>query len=202
MDSFELPLFPLNTVLFPGGPLKVRIFETRYVDMIGHCMRAAEPFAVAMIVEGKEVGPARTVSVGTSARIVDFERLSDGLLGIVARGERRLGIQSVRVAPDGLNIATLRWREDLAAPSDVNALRDEFAAIMHVVEQTYPHVCALYGDLTPALDDANWLSARAAELLPVSWTDRQTCLELDDPVERLRFLSQRLKTLDELGRFP
>ena len=78
MDPFELPLFPLNTVLFPGGPLKLRIFEPRYVDMIGRCMRTEQPFAVALIVEGREVGPARTASIGTSARIVDFERLRDG----------------------------------------------------------------------------------------------------------------------------
>lgn len=197
MDSVELPLFPLNAVLFPGGPLKLRIFETRYVDMVGHCMRNDQPFAVALIVEGREVGPARTASIGTSARIIDFERLRDGLLGIAARGERRLDITSVRVASDGLNIATFQWRHDLAAPNV-----DEFGAIVQLVSQIYPHVSALYGEPNPALDDANWLSARAAELLPLSLLDRQTCLEFDNPVQRLKFLSECLQALEEAGRFP
>src|SRR5690606_16954893 len=100
-----IPRFPLHTVLFPGGPQRLRIFEARYVDMVGRCMRENSPFGVALIVEGREVGPAKTVTIGTTARIVDFDRLSNGLLGIVARGERRFRIESVEVQPDGLNVA-------------------------------------------------------------------------------------------------
>ena len=197
MESFELPLFPLHAVLFPGGPLKLRIFEARYVDMIGRCMRGDEPFAVALIVEGREVGPARTASIGTSARITDFERLRDGLLGITARGERRFTIQTARVANDGLNMATLGWRAESVTP-----VPDEFAPIVRFVSHVYPHVSSSYGETVPALDEACWLSARAAELLPLSLPDRQTCLSLDDPVQRLEFLLPHLNALGEAGRFP
>src|SRR5215475_10618653 len=78
----ELPLFPLNTVLFPEGPLSLRIFEPRYVDMIGRCMRESSPFGVLAILSGAEVGAiAATAELGTTARIVDFSKLPDGLLG-------------------------------------------------------------------------------------------------------------------------
>ena len=82
--------------------MRLRIFEARYVDMIGRCMRESTAFGVALIVNGREVGPAKTVSVGTTARIHDFEQLRDGLLGISARGEQRFRIRSVTVQSDGL----------------------------------------------------------------------------------------------------
>jgi Lon protease-like protein len=191
----ELPLFPLNAVLFPGGPLKLRIFEARYVDMIGRCMRADEEFGVAMIVEGKEVGPARTADIGTSARIFDFETLKDGLLGIAARGARRFKIHSVHTEQDGLNVARVEF-----LPVDPAAtVAKQCVALSHIVASIFPHVKALYAEADPLLDDASWLSARAAELLPLSATDRQHCLELNHPAERLAFL---MNCLEALGGIP
>lgn len=188
----ELPLFPLNAVLFPGGPLKLRIFEPRYVDMVGRCMRTDQEFGVAMILEGKEVGFARTAPVGTTARIFDFETLNDGLLGIAARGARRFKIHSVRTQHDGLNLANV---ELLPADPPVPVAR-HCAPLSHIVASIYPHVKALYAEAEPLLDDASWLSARAAELLPLSFADRQHCLELDHPAERLTFLMQCLQALE------
>src|SRR6185503_20499344 len=87
-SSAEIPLFPLNTVLFPGGPLPLRIFEPRYVDMVRYCMRERAPFGVVLIRAGTEVGQVTSAAdVGTSARIVDFFQLPDGLLGITCVGE-------------------------------------------------------------------------------------------------------------------
>ena len=83
----QVPLFPLNTVLFPGGPLPLRIFEARYVDMISHCLKENASFGVLLIREGQEAGtPASTFEVGTLARIVDWYQGSDGLLGVTAIG--------------------------------------------------------------------------------------------------------------------
>ncbi|HET9444633.1 MAG TPA: LON peptidase substrate-binding domain-containing protein, partial [Steroidobacteraceae bacterium] len=110
-----IPLFPLNTVLFPGGPLRLRIFEPRYLDMISRCMREDAGFGVALIVAGREAGgPAQTVQVGTLARIVDFEQLDDGLLGITARGERRFRIMHAHQESDGLNVCQVEWRDEEA----------------------------------------------------------------------------------------
>jgi len=180
-----IPLFPLHTVLFPGGPLRLRIFEARYVDMVGRCMRENSPFGVALIVEGREVGPAKTVTIGTTARIVDFDRLSNGLLGIVARGERRFRIESVEVQPDGLNVAEVT----MLAPEAPTPVPLELQNLAELMRQIFPQVTTLYEDVLPRVDDASWLSARLAELLPFNLATRQRCLKIDDPVERLQYLN-------------
>src|SRR3954451_7087360 len=90
----QLSLFPLNTVLFPGGPLPLRIFEPRYVDMVRKCMREGAPFGVLLIRSGQEVGEVSSAaSIGTSARIVDFHQMPDGLLGLICTGEQKFRLE-------------------------------------------------------------------------------------------------------------
>jgi len=109
--SEEIPLFPLGTVMFPGGPLALRIFEARYIDLVRRCMRDSSGFGIVLIREGQEAGgPAVTYDVGTLARIVDFSQQPDGLLGIRAMGERRFRILERRRARDGLNLADVTVR--------------------------------------------------------------------------------------------
>ena len=94
MTAASLPLFPLHTVLFPGGPLSLRIFETRYLDMVRRCLKEQGTFGVVLILEGAEAGAVATVAdIGTSARLVDFDTLPDGLLGVVCVGERRFRVR-------------------------------------------------------------------------------------------------------------
>ena len=87
MNKIEVPLFPLHTVLYPGGPLPLRVFEARYLDMISHCLKSETNFGVVLIREGKETGPVTMHEVGTLARITDWYQGSDGLLGVTAIGE-------------------------------------------------------------------------------------------------------------------
>ena len=107
----EIPLFPLNAVLFPGGPLPLRIFEPRYVDMVRRCMREGSAFGVVLIAAGTEAGgPVEsTAPVGTSARIIDFFPLPDGLLGIYCLGGRKFRLLKRRQQSDGLNIGEVLW---------------------------------------------------------------------------------------------
>lgn len=188
--SGTIPLFPLNSVLFPGGPLKLRIFEARYVDMISRCMREGTCFGVAMIVEGSEAGGfARTVEIGTAARIVDFEKLPDGLLGITALGDRSFVIESVSRQADALNVAAVRWlpaEEPVVVPADCDSL-------VQLLQHALPQLAPLY-DYTPvAYEDASWVGARLVELLPLPLTEKQRCLEMRDPLERLDYLRVRVK---------
>ena len=90
----QVALFPLNTVLFPGGPLPLRVFEPRYLDMISRCMKEDAPFGVLLIRDGHEAGPATTHHVGTLARVTDWYQGSDGLLGITAIGTERFRLHS------------------------------------------------------------------------------------------------------------
>src|SRR5258706_11142085 len=113
-----LPLFPLRTVLFPGGLLPLRIFEPRYIDMVGRCMRTESCFGVVHITAGGEVGTVSGLaSVGTNPRIVDFERRPDGLLGLLCRGERRFVLRTRSTQDDGLHVGRVEW-----LPPDERAL--------------------------------------------------------------------------------
>ena len=121
-SEYELALFPLNTVLFPTTFLPLRIFEARYVDLISRCMRDDGGFGVIAIMDGAETGaPAKTHSIGTLARIVDFDQGDDGLLNIVIRGEERFRLRGTEVQADNLvmgRIADLDNVEQLPIPEE------------------------------------------------------------------------------------
>jgi uncharacterized protein len=184
-----IPLFPLQTVLFPGGPLKLRIFEPRYLDMVSRCMREDTGFGIALILEGREAGgPARTTEIGTLARIVDFERLEDGLLGITARGERRFRILSTRRESDGLNVAEVEWLADEPSVE----LPQTYAILAELLQRAFEEVDVSDGGEVARYQDAGWVGMRLAEILPLDMSERQAMLEMNDAVERLRWLRARL----------
>ncbi len=187
--SVVLPLFPLNTVLFPGGPLRLRIFEPRYLDMVSRCMRENTNFGVALITEGREAGgTARTTTMGTTARIVDFERLDDGLLGITARGEHRFNILGVKTQSDGLNLADI----ELVPDEPAMEVPEDLAILAELLKQAFVQVGTAYGDEPPHYENASWVGMRLAEILPLPMPEKQQCLEMNDGVERLRLLRERL----------
>ena len=177
-----IALFPLHTVLFPGGPLPLRIFETRYVDMVRRCTREQQPFGVVLIQEGEEAGPvATTATVGCSARIADFYTLQDGLLGISCVGERKFRVQRVWRAEDGLNLGEVDW---LAAEAAL-PLPPEYARLAETVRRAIEDLAEQYQLVDKKYDDAAWVGSRLTELLPIELDDKQALLELDDPVARL-----------------
>lgn len=180
----ELPLFPLEAVLFPGGPLPLRIFEPRYLDMVSQCMREQSGFAVVLLGEGGEAGGATSfAATGTEARIVDFDRLEDGLLGISCIGRERVRVVEAWRGPDGLNRGRVL---DIAADPRVPVPADQ-AWLLDVVQQALPEAGEGYRHVERR-EDAAWIANRLAELLPLSLGDRQTLLELSDPLERLAVL--------------
>jgi Lon protease-like protein len=181
----SIALFPLNIVLFPDGPLPLRIFETRYIDMVRHCMRESAEFGVVLIREGEEVGPAETCDVGTMAKIVDFHQLSDGLLGLSCIGQRRFRISGRSRRADGLNMGEVEWL--IAEPSV--PIPERHARLAELLGNVLPQLGEVYTDIEMHLDDAAWVGHRLAEILPIPLADKQRCLELDDPIERLDVLS-------------
>lgn len=190
----EIPLFPLNTVLFPGGPLPLRIFEPRYVDMVRYCMRERAPFGVVLILSGAEVGDVPTTAeVGTSARIVDFFQMPDGLLGIACIGERKFRLASRRVKSNGLNVGTVQW---LSREPSVS-LPGEYAYLGQLLRRVLPELGEMYQSVPKHFDDAAWVSARLAEILPLNLAEKQYCLELEDPLQRLTRLSPFIRREEE-----
>jgi uncharacterized protein len=190
----EIPLFPLNTVLFPGGPLPLRIFEPRYVDMVRRCMRESAPFGVLLIRAGAEAGTVTsTADVGTSARIVDFNQMQDGLLGITCVGERRFRVVSRRTQPDGLNVGEVEWLSDTAEA----ALPAEHQHLSQLLGKVLPELGDLYTVVDRKFDDTAWVAARLAEILPISLVDKQGFLEMDDPRDRLARLAPLIRRAEE-----
>jgi len=185
MGSIDVPLFPLNTVLFPGGVLPLRIFEPRYLDMIKRCMRDAGEFGVVLIREGREAGtPVSAHDVGTLAQVVDFDQLPDKMLGITTRGTRRFRALTQHVQSDGLNVAQV----ELLKPDPKVALPKEFERYAKLLEQALPQMGDFFQHLTPLYGDAAWVSGRLAEVLPIPLDEKQRLLAMDDPIERLRVL--------------
>lgn len=182
MDEAQLPLFPLQTVLFPGGPLMLRVFEPRYLDMVRRCLKEDGRFGVVLILEGAEAGEAVTVAaIGTSARVVDFDPLPDGLLGITCLGERRVRILKRWQQEDGLNLADVQY----LPPEDASALPEEFAHLGELLREVLPKLGRGYAHVDAHYDDAGWVANRWAEVLPLAPTERLELLELDDPQRRL-----------------
>lgn len=183
-DWFDLPLFPLHTVLFPDGPLRLRIFEPRYLDMIGRCLRGDSAFGVCLIREGGETGPVTFAPVGTLARIVDWQPRDDGILGIVARGGQRFTVVDHRVRKDGLNVGRARLLEADSPVSLPAEWRPLTALLRHIIAQ----LAHQYQGVEPAYDDAVWVGCRFAEVLPLPLAQKQVLLEMTNPLERLRML--------------
>lgn len=190
-----IPLFPLNVVLFPGGPLPLRIFETRYIDMIRKCMRESTGFGVVLIRAGAETGLAQTYDVGTMARIVDFHQLQDGLLGLSCLGGQRFRINSRRRQPDGLNIAEVA---ELPA-EDPTPMPERHAELAELLQSVLPQLGEAYQGIELHTDDAVWVGYRLAEILPMAPADKQQCLELDDPLRRLDLLAPLIRVSGDTG---
>ena len=190
----ELPLFPLRTVLFPGGLLPLRIFEARYVDMVGRCMREGVGFGVLQLHSGGEAGPAGEMAmVGTEARIVDFSQLPDGLLGLMCRGSRRFRLQGHRVQSDGLLVGSVDW----LAESGPSALLPEHQLQAQVLRQALEELGDTARHLEQDFGDAGWVANRLAEVLPQEHAAQQSLLEVADPQERMRQLAPLIQTADE-----
>ena len=190
----EIPLFPLNTVLFPAGVLPLKIFEPRYLDMIGRCLREERGFGVVTIREGGETGSVASVhQVGTMARIDDWFQLEDGLLGIKAVGECRFLVESVRRQSDGLNIGSVKFIE----PETAMSVPERYESLVVLLENVMSEMAEQFGDLEKHFEDAGWVSCRLAEVLPLSLEQRQMCLELSDPIQRLEIIAPLLESLRE-----
>jgi Lon protease-like protein len=190
MNIVEIPLFPLRTVLFPGGFLPLRIFEQRYLTMVRDCARNDTGFGVCLIREGEEaVSPVKTAELGTHAQIVDWYTLEDGLLGVSAIGTVRFLTENSWQQDNGLFRAQVRIvpePPECQIPESYSVLSDVLGRFMEKVGDHFP-------DFTPDhLQDAVWVGYRLSELLPLSGIEKQHLLELSDPIERLQNLVEIL----------
>jgi len=181
-ESQLLPLFPLPAVLVPGAVMGLRVFEPRYLDMVGECGRHGHGFGICLIAEGDEVGgPAVPAGFGTEAVIEDFGTDDDGLLTLRVRGERRFRVLETAVRGNGLVEARVDWLEDAAGTA---RLRPEHALLGTLLERIFDQIGRPPG-ADGSVEDAVWVGWRLLEMLPMPEARRAELLGIDDPHRRL-----------------
>jgi len=192
----ELPLFPLQSVLFPDGLLELKVFEARYLDLIAACLRAGTGFGVVCLSRGHEV--RRTVedvafeSVGTVAEILDVDSTQAGILQVRCRGAERFEVMSSRQQADGLWLA-------VTTPIDEDAKVEPTAALEPAARGLADAIAALKDQgvepfLPPhRLDDAGWVANRWCEILPIPMPAKQKLMALPDPLLRLEVVDDILR---------
>jgi len=196
VETLRIPLFPLNTVLFPGGLQPLKIFEQRYLDMAAACMKDNSPFGICLIDKGGEVGRAAVPhGVGTLATITNWEMEQLGILMITAQGGRRFRIIETQVGDGHLLEGTV----ELLAEAGPTPLPQERERLLPLLQR-------IVGDLGPEripephrYDDAEWVGYRITEVLPIQNLAKKKLLELDDPLARLEILEKYLSQRKLLG---
>ena len=212
-----LPLFPLQTVLFPGGSLPLRIFEVRYLDMIGKRHQAGQPFGVVCLSEGSDTRRRASgtgdgfaheafLPVGTLARITKFERPQPGLMMIDCVGSQRFRVDRSEQLPHGLWVADVELLADdadVAVPDDLAFTRDALQGLVRDVQARTEQGGEGAIEL-PLLepfrwDDCGWLANRWCELLPLQPELKHRFMALDGPVLRLELVADTLRQMGLTG---
>ena len=185
VEMTEIPLFPLKTVLLPGNKLALKIFETRYLDMIARCMREDQCFGVILIQNGEETqSDSEIFSIGTTAIIDDWQNRADGLLSITALGQQRFEIHSSRCEGDGLIIAKV----DLLEEVSYHEAPEQFFYMQELLE----HISAQEGRIQIDVGDFCSIMYQLIYQLPLNTLLKQRLLEVPDCKERAVILHAEL----------
>jgi Lon protease-like protein len=196
-----MPLFPLKTVLFPEGILPLKVFETRYIDMVRDCMKQNSPFGVVLIKSGQEVGTAaEPETVGCLAHITDWDMENLGVMTLLTKGGERFRIIETRILADQRLEARIEMLEadKSTTISDVHVACA--SALKSVIENIDAKGRAEHGNdfvspfsQPPQLDSASWVANRWCEILPIPLKARQKLLELNNAESRLGIVYQYLQ---------
>jgi Lon protease-like protein len=194
-EPSALPLFPLKTVLFPGGVLPLKVFEQRYITMTKACLKDDSPFGVCLLTRGDEVAGAAAAKsglalapIGTLARITAWDMPQLGILHLRTEGATRFQVQTHTIAEDGLVVGQVTP----LAPEPARALPDAFQSLASLLELLINRVGKENFPAELALTDASWVSYRLAEILPLPLPIKQSMLEINDSEIRLKVLAQFL----------
>ena len=195
--GMELALFPLRMVLFDGGRAPLQVFEPRYLDMVGRCMREAQPFGVVLIRAGSDARldpnwhQPNTFEVGTEAHIVDFNQLPNGRLGIIVKGGRKFRVVSTREQDDYLMLAKVEY----LPLEPEGTVGQEYNGLVEILRELIKHPGVQKLGLDIDFADARSVGARLSELLPIEPEIKQSLLQLQYPRERLTELTRLVNKL-------
>ena len=199
---FELPLFPLQSVLFPGGLLGLKVFEVRYLDLVGRCLREQRCFGVVALTKGNEVrngGDEVTFeSVGCAAELMEVDSAQPGILMVRCRGTRRFKTLTTEQQADGLWISRSHWLPDDERVRPGEALSGAVEGLRHAIASLKEKGATPF--LEPYhFDDAGWIANRWCEILPISLAAKQKLMELPDPGVRLKLVDDFLRSKGVVG---
>ena len=194
--SRETPLFPLQTVLFPGGRLGLKVFEARYLDLVADCLREQRPFGVVALRSGHEVRRAEEdvafERTGVFAELVEVDSQRPGILKLRCRGTQRFQVERTRQQADGLWLACTRALADdeprAPTPAQLDTVRGLANAIASLKAQGSEPFDPPY-----RFDSAGWVANRWCEILPIPLAAKQKLMELPDPVARLGLVDEFLR---------
>ena len=194
-DLPGLALFPLRTVLFPGGLLGLKVFEARYLDLMGRCLREQQTFAVVCLKQGEEVqgSAVHLERCATLVRLDEVDAEQAGILKVRCSGTERVQLAEPWQQDDGL------WRADawLVEPDELVApppeLQPSAQALVDAIEALRGQGVEPFAE-PHALEDAGWVANRWCEILPISLSVKQRLMALEDPVMRLRLIDEFLRT--------
>lgn len=197
----SLPLFPLETVLFPGGRLPLRVFEVRYLDMVRKCQHAGAPFGVVALASGREVRQAGAPQeqfhdTGTLAVIEQLETPQPGLITLLVRGTQRFRIHQRSHLPHGLWVADVEQiMEDapVPVPEDLRKVAQALSQVLHTLRDRHPDSALPIAPSPEQANDCGWVANRWCELLPVPLVLKQQLMELENPLVRLELVGDILE---------
>ena len=190
-----LPLFPLNTVLFPGCTLDLQLFEPRYLDMLTRCLKQGGGFGVVALLAGREVGAAAShcAELGCEALIRDWQKLPNGLLGIRVEGGRRFRVGASQVQADQLLLAEVQW----LAPGEDLPLAIEQADLVALLATLAEHPLVAGLGLDGRVSGQQALANQLAYLLPFTLQQKLALLALAQPGEQLALIQRLLERLQD-----
>ena len=192
-----LAIFPLSTILVPGGVLPLRVFETRYMDMVRECMKEDRPFGVCQITRGSEAGqPAEHEQVGCLARITQWDMEQLGLLHLRVAGVRRFTVIGRSVQRSGLiraEVELLDEDPEVEVPPDLHGCQDLVKRLVAQLEREEPRQERRLVAHPYCFESASWVSNRLCEFLPIPPKAKQKLMELDEPLTRLYLVKQFLE---------
>lgn len=196
--SREVPLFPLQTVLFPAGLLMLKVFEARYLDLIGKCLRESQPFGVIALNQGEEVrrpgGQSAVLEThGVLAELLEVDSAQSGILEVRCRGTRRFALQSSKQQPDGLWLGEIELLDDDESVVPSAALSGSAEGLANAISALREQGSVPF--LEPfRFDDAGWTANRWCEILPLSTAAKQKLMVLQDPLIRLQLVDEFLRS--------
>lgn len=172
----------------------MQLFEPRYIDMLTRCLKEDRGFVVVLLRDGAETAPtASFYDIGTYVRIIDFQQLENGLLGITVEGAAKVTVVRSWQQEDGLNVGDVEVLLD-EADSEVP---ERFSELPSVLRALFKHPVVRDLDMDVDYRDARHVGWRLTELLPLDKQEKQRLVELQDPLERLSRLQELLEALEE-----